>query len=201
MWPWWIGAAALAAIMFGHWWVLGRTMAVSGRYTALVNRLRHGPAEDEDLSPEELVELLRAATEKEFGAAALEPAMIASDASGSVETKSPALPPPGFPTHFFFLGGVLLGGLLSSLLAGTFAVTFGLRGELLGRASAIGGPSMAILLMSGGVLVGFGTRMASGCTSGHGLCGVSRFQLGSLAATASFFGLGVATSFVLERLL
>ena len=52
-------------------------------------------------------------------------------------------------------------------------------------------------LLVGGLLVGFGTRMASGCTSGHGLCGVSRLQKGSLVATVCFFGAGVAVSFAL----
>ena len=40
--------------------------------------------------------------------------------------------------------------------------------------------------------------MAAGCTTGHGLCGVSRFQKGSLAATAAFFGSAVVTSFLLK---
>jgi uncharacterized membrane protein YedE/YeeE len=43
--------------------------------------------------------------------------------------------------------------------------------------------------------------MAGGCTSGHGLCGVSRFQPGSLLTTAAFFGAAVALSFALEAVL
>jgi uncharacterized membrane protein YedE/YeeE len=54
------------------------------------------------------------------------------------------------------------------------------------------------VLLGAGVLVGFGTRMAGGCTSGHGLCGVSRLQKGSLLSTVAFFGAGVVTSFLLE---
>jgi uncharacterized membrane protein YedE/YeeE len=57
-----------------------------------------------------------------------------------------------------------------------------------------------IVLVLGGVLVGFGTRMAGGCTSGHGLCGVSRGQRGSLLATCAFFGGGVVASFALGSL-
>jgi uncharacterized membrane protein YedE/YeeE len=53
------------------------------------------------------------------------------------------------------------------------------------------------LLVLGGALVGFGTRMAGGCTSGHGMCGVSRLQKGSLLATVAFFGTGVVTAFTL----
>lgn len=56
------------------------------------------------------------------------------------------------------------------------------------------------VLMIAGLLVGFGTRMGSGCTSGHGVCGVSRLSQRSLVATASFITAGVATVFVLSRI-
>src|SRR5205814_308711 len=45
-----------------------------------------------------------------------------------------------------------------------------------------------------GALVGFGTRACNGCTSGHGLCGMSRFSKRSIVATMTFFGVGVATA-------
>ncbi|HUS32221.1 MAG TPA: YeeE/YedE thiosulfate transporter family protein [Kofleriaceae bacterium] len=45
-----------------------------------------------------------------------------------------------------------------------------------------------------GVLVGVGTRASNGCTSGHGLCGISRFSKRSIIATMVFFGVGVATA-------
>jgi uncharacterized membrane protein YedE/YeeE len=44
-----------------------------------------------------------------------------------------------------------------------------------------------------GLLVGFGTRLGNGCTSGHGVCGLSRFSLRSLASTLTFIGAGVVT--------
>jgi len=78
-------------------------------------------------------------------------------------------------------------------------VSGGLRSELFGQ--LFPGKLGAPVLLLGGVLVGFGTRMAAGCTSGHGLCGVSRLQTGSLVTTASFFGVGIATSFALRGLL
>ncbi|MEO7010698.1 MAG: YeeE/YedE family protein [Caldimonas sp.] len=52
-----------------------------------------------------------------------------------------------------------------------------------------------------GLLVGVGTRYGSGCTSGHGVCGLSRLSLRSLAATAAFMGAGFVTVFVLRHLL
>ncbi|MBV8633626.1 MAG: YeeE/YedE family protein [Burkholderiaceae bacterium] len=57
------------------------------------------------------------------------------------------------------------------------------------------------LLVAAGLLVGFGTRLGSGCTSGHGVCGVSRGSLRSLVATLLFMGAGFATVFLLRHVL
>ena len=53
--------------------------------------------------------------------------------------------------------------------------------------------SLPIVAISG-VLVGIGTRLSNGCTSGHGLCGTSRLSKRSIIATAVFFGVGVVTA-------
>ena len=50
-----------------------------------------------------------------------------------------------------------------------------------------------ILIVTGGLLVGFGTRLGSGCTSGHGVCGLSRFSFRSMIAVVVFIAAGVAT--------
>lgn len=55
-------------------------------------------------------------------------------------------------------------------------------------------------VIAGGLLVGFGTRLASGCTSGHGVCGLSRLSLRSAAATGLFMAAAVATVFVVRHL-
>lgn len=52
-----------------------------------------------------------------------------------------------------------------------------------------------------GLLVGFGTRWGAGCTSGHGICGLSRLSMRSLVATLCFMGTGFVTVFVLRHLL
>jgi|SRR3712207_508992 len=52
------------------------------------------------------------------------------------------------------------------------------------------------IVLAGGLLVGFGTRLGSGCTSGHGLCGVARLSRRSVAATATFFGVAMLTVFL-----
>ena len=49
------------------------------------------------------------------------------------------------------------------------------------------------LIIIGGLLVGVGTKIANGCTSGHGVCGISRFSIRSIAATISFIFTGVVT--------
>lgn len=58
-----------------------------------------------------------------------------------------------------------------------------------------------VQLVIAGLLVGFGTRYGSGCTSGHGVCGLSRLSPRSLVATLSFMATGFITVFVLRHLL
>jgi uncharacterized membrane protein YedE/YeeE len=57
------------------------------------------------------------------------------------------------------------------------------------------------LLIAAGLLVGIGTRYGAGCTSGHGVCGLSRFSKRSLVATIAFMAAGFITVFVLRHLL
>ena len=54
-------------------------------------------------------------------------------------------------------------------------------------------------LIVGGLLVGYGTRAASGCTSGHGVCGLSRGSIRSLAATSTFMAAGFATVWIVRH--
>ena len=56
-------------------------------------------------------------------------------------------------------------------------------------------------LIVAGLLVGAGTRLGSGCTSGHGICGIGRLSVRSLAATACFFTVGVITALASRHLL
>jgi hypothetical protein len=57
----------------------------------------------------------------------------------------------------------------------------------------------AVLLVAGGLLVGYGTQLGSGCTSGHGVCGLARGSRRSLAATAAFMAAGMVTVFVVRH--
>ncbi len=65
--------------------------------------------------------------------------------------------------------------------------------------STLARSTMATVLA--GVLVGFGTRLSSGCTSGHGLCGVGRLSKRSIVATATFIATGAVTVAIIDRLL
>jgi hypothetical protein len=57
------------------------------------------------------------------------------------------------------------------------------------------------LIIAGGLLVGFGTRLGSGCTSGHGVCGLSRLSPRSMASVALFMGAGMATVVIAKSVL
>ncbi len=58
-----------------------------------------------------------------------------------------------------------------------------------------------LIVVLGGLFVGFGTTLASGCTSGHGVCGISRFSIRSIIATLCFMFSGIVTVFIFNHLL
>lgn len=84
-----------------------------------------------------------------------------------------------------FLGGLVGGGLVMGLTTpGVFAT-----------------PAASIpLLVASGLLVGFGTRMANGCTSGHSVCGIPRGSPRSIASTVLFMGVAAAVVFATRQL-
>ena len=53
-------------------------------------------------------------------------------------------------------------------------------------------PESWIVIVAAGLLVGFGTRLGGGCTSGHGVCGIARLSPRSIAATGIFMGVAIA---------
>ena len=127
-------------------------------------------------------------------------------------------------------GGALIGlatamfVLLNGRIAGVSGILGGLlrpaRGDIAWRIAFLGGlilaapvyglltalPEVRIdagygMLVVAGLLVGIGTRYGGGCTSGHGVCGVSRLSPRSVAATAAFMATGFITVFVVRHLL
>ncbi len=89
--------------------------------------------------------------------------------------------------RWMFLAGLVLGGLLMQSLRPDFFVNASNR--------SIGMAALA------GVLVGYGTVMGSGCTSGHGVCGISRFSVRSIFATLTFMFFGFLAVQVVSHLL
>ena len=83
----------------------------------------------------------------------------------------------------------LIGLLLTSFLYGIFT-----QPEIELNASPV-------MLIIAGLLVGFGTRLGSGCTSGHGICGISRLSKRSIIATIVFMFTGMVTVFVIRHML
>ncbi len=207
-WPFWLTGVSLASVMVLHWFLTGRLMAVSGRFTALVNRVRFGPPEaPSQMSQEELLLALQAATAEEFGAGAMNADTANASATAPDAGCALSIAPTGegasltrprtAANHLAFFAAVLAGGFVAAFLDGRFALDAALASSGLRE---FAGEASPIALLAGGLLVGFGTRMAGGCTSGHGLCGVSRFQSGSLAATATFFGAGIAVALLVGAL-
>ena len=80
-------------------------------------------------------------------------------------------------------------------------VTAPLIWQLFAPLPAMQMPSNSVLISVAGLLVGFGTRLGSGCTSGHGVCGLSRLSLRSLAATLTFIATGAITVFVMRHVI
>lgn len=88
-------------------------------------------------------------------------------------------------------------------LAAAFLVGLPLGAALVSiavRRPEISVTSSVPLLVAGGLLVGFGTRLGSGCTSGHGVCGIGRLSPRSVVATATFMTAAIATVFVTRHL-
>lgn len=138
---------------------------------------------------------------------------------------------PDFTPVSGFLGGALIGlaAVLLLIAIGRIAGVSGIVGGLLARAPAETGWRAAFVLglwlgalvycairgelfemnleatlpvtIAAGLLVGFGTRLGSGCTSGHGVCGIARFSKRSTVATLIFMAAGIATVFVTRHVM
>ena len=84
--------------------------------------------------------------------------------------------------NFLFLVGLIIGPLIYNLFSGK-EINISISNSL-------------ILLIIAGTMVGFGTKLGSGCTSGHGISGISRFSLRSIIATLTFMIVGIITVFI-----
>lgn len=102
---------------------------------------------------------------------------------GYVDLAENAGRPARLGVRAFVLFGLVIGGLAYALVAGRFSPGF---------AYGTAVPGKLALLLIAGVVMGYGARTAGGCTSGHGMCGMSLGSPASIAASMTFFATAVA---------
>ncbi len=88
--------------------------------------------------------------------------------------------------RLFFLGGLILAAVIFNLFAPHVPATYS---------------RSTLLLIISGVLVGYGTRLGNGCTSGHAVCGMARLSIRSIVATVTFMAVAILTVFITRHLL
>lgn len=107
--------------------------------------------------------------------------------SGIVGGLLPPKPAEDRTWRIAFILGLLLAPTLLAILTGD---------------NRIGAPAVGpIMLVAAGLLVGIGTALGSGCTAGHGICGVSRLSPRSIAATVTFVATAMVTVFIVRHVL
>lgn len=214
-WPWWAGAVGLALITINYAVTTDRSFGVSGAW----DRVLHWRAErrvervNEQFADERvLAEALAAAAADHFGAGSAAPAAHPAP-HGDARTPRQDGRPPASPSSSLasllpaplvsqvaLLLSIFVGGWIAAVTAGRFQLRLDM-GDAFGQIVTDKPIEMIGALFVGGVLVGFGTRLAGGCSSGHGLNGCGRLQPVSIVATAVFFGTGVLVSFLLWKVI
>ncbi|MFI7008365.1 YeeE/YedE family protein [Streptomyces sp. NPDC050145] len=209
-WPWWAGAAGLALITVNYALTTDRSFGVSSAWDRVLHWRRERRLErmDEEFTDERaLAEALAAATAEHFGT---DPATASAPYGTSQPDRAHAEPavsedaaaptPAPLVTQAALLVSIFIGGLVAAVTSGQFRLRLDMGPGF--RDVVTANPVvMTVLLFVGGVLVGFGTRLAGGCSSGHGLNGCGRLRPVSLVATAVFFGTAVAVSFLLWKVI
>ncbi len=97
------------------------------------------------------------------------------------------------------LVGLVLGGVLSAVLGGGWEPSWALG--MFDSAIGLGPAGKLAWMFVGGLFSGFGTRLAGGCTSGHGIFGLANLEMPSLISTVSFMAAGIVTTHVIYRVL
>lgn len=118
----------------------------------------------------------------------------------SIVTRKPYFHQPVFGgpwgTRTFFTAGIILGGLIAALTSGGWNPSF-----MYGKFDVIYGSHLgvkALVLVIGGFLWGYGSRMANGCTSGNSISGLSKGSLASLVTTLGFMVSGIVVTYIIN---
>ena len=172
-WPWWGGALALTALALLHWLGERRLLGVSGYMKELVPTPVGKPPLGQDAGCGAGIEDQDEDSSQQFRV------------RGAMRDQRWA--------NLAFLGALVVGAALASITRPDAAA--------LGWSFGLGNWFTVVTLLVGGVMIGFGTTIAGGCTSGHGLCGTARANPASLVATGIFFGTSIVVSLVLQGVL
>ncbi|MDQ7049615.1 MAG: YeeE/YedE thiosulfate transporter family protein [Enterobacterales bacterium] len=203
--PWWITAIALAVLTLGFYLLLKRPLGVSGSWARVVEWKNDQRLNEEEApflnQPKLFADALMAATITEFGEAEVARFMESRHKNKpKVDLKSvtEVATRTHWSLHLIFLLSLIIGGYIGAVYKGGFE----LQSTLGETHVALFGTGFAgfMTLLIGGMLVGFGTQFGGGCTSGHGLSGVSRLVPASLIATGSFFAAAILFSFAIRYL-
>lgn len=191
---WWLGAVSLGFLTILFRIFTGRTLGVSGSWRKVAfwrqeresDKASQAIAQDQDGAANALL----AATMAEFGDDAVDE--LEPEAKKPVASKTSKKQSIPWTAHLLFLVGLVLGGLLWAVYSGDLHLTYQLS-AIHSRISG-GFGDMSFMLLAGGFLVGMGTQMAGGCSSGHGLSGCANLSWSSLLATAIFFSTAVVVA-------
>lgn len=214
-WPWWAGAIGLALVTINYTLTTDRSLGVSSAWDRVVHWRSERRLELLDAQfagDRALVDAFAAATAEQFGTgpgAHTLPDAERDHAQGPGQDVGPTAVesapvasrrPAPLVTQAALLLSILLGGWVAAVTAGRFELRFDMGNGY--RQLVTDNPTtMIAVLFIGGVLVGFGTRLAGGCSSGHGLSGCGRLRPVSILATAVFFGTAVVVSFLLWKVI
>ena len=192
-WSWWQGGLALGGLTILFRILLSRPLGISGSWLRITSSRAERKAEQDANQlagdSEAMNDAFLAATLDEFGKHDLLKQSAKSQAPAAVQRRQT---PATFGQHAIFLFCIFIGALLSAIFSGRFDIEFELSSRLTQLSHGLAASWVYLLL--GGMMVGFGTQMAGGCTTGHGLSGCAQLSAASLSATAVFFLSAVITA-------
>ena len=193
-WSWWIGGAALGffAVVFSL--LTGKPLGVSGSWLSIARRkddaILKASAEVLDTDQDQVKDDLMAMTMAEFGEDIAEEAPQRREGEAdAVISDEPKLKQDYTPwtVHVLFLVTMFVGSYIAIITTGS-DFSWSLELSPLHNKIFENDGEAWIALLFGGMMVGFGTQMAGGCTSGHGLSGCAQLIPASLLSTVIFFG-------------
>lgn len=205
-WSWWIGAVALGlfAVIFSL--LTGKPLGVSGSWLSIARRkddaILKASAKVMEGDQDQIKDDLLAMTMAEFGETALtdeNPQRREGEANAVSTAETKAKPEfTHWTVHALFLATMFLGSYIDSITTGGF--TFSTELSALHATIFENTGEAWLALLFGGMMVGFGTQMAGGCTSGHGLSGCAQLVPASLLSTVVFFGSATALTFLMNMM-